>query len=640
MRLLDQLKAKQSVVKAVVYARYSSDMQREESIEAQIRAVRDFAERNDILIIHEYIDRAKSATTTDRPQFQQMLSDSAKGGFDLVLVHKLDRFARNRYDSIGCRMELKKNGVSLISVLEQFDSDSPESIITESVLEAMAEYYSLNLAREVRKGQRENAYKSMWTGGLPPYGYDVDPETKRLVINEHEAEAVRIIFKMFVRGEGYLTIADELNRLGYKTKRGTEFTKTSFYNMLRNEKYIGNYVYNRSQPKDVRGRRNGHTYKDRSEWITNEGTVPAIIDVDTFNLAQQRQAEYRKKFPNSKAIETYLLSGKIFCGECGSPYCGDRRKDKRRSRIIVKYICNLQKRRGKRACHARPVNRDAIESFVLEKLADMLFDIRIAPRITQYYNGYREDNDRTYTAAQQMLEAELAACQKDIDSLVELVMKKPSDIFLEKINELEERRDGIRRKIADHELQKCSDKVETYEVAQAIEFAKGLLLTKKLPNMQQLVSLFVDRVTIYPDKIHIRFNFAPQKCGLLKCRHGKGSGAEEKTPEADESASGNHEKICKINLGAEQSTPRKGVRRPSPPNNEDEKNLGVTYVTPRRGGEGETRTPAPVTRPTPLAGAPRHQLEYFSVGDVNNHLFQLLTVYITHTAKTLFLAES
>ena len=117
MRLLDQLKAKQSVVKAVVYARYSSDMQREESIEAQIRAVRDFAERNDILIIHEYIDRAKSATTTDRPQFQQLLSDSAKGGFDLVLVHKLDRFARNRYDSIGCRMELKKNGVSLISVL-------------------------------------------------------------------------------------------------------------------------------------------------------------------------------------------------------------------------------------------------------------------------------------------------------------------------------------------------------------------------------------------------------------------------------------------------------------------------------------------------------------------------------------------
>ena len=150
MKLLERLKEKQSVVKAVIYARYSSDNQREESIEAQIRAVRDFADRNDIIIVKEYIDRAKSATTTDRPQFQKMLADAAGGGFDLVLVHKLDRFARNRYDSIGCRMELKKNGVSLISVLEQFDSDSPESIITESVLEAMAEYYS-NLAREAQR---------------------------------------------------------------------------------------------------------------------------------------------------------------------------------------------------------------------------------------------------------------------------------------------------------------------------------------------------------------------------------------------------------------------------------------------------------------------------------------------------------
>ena len=157
-----------------------------------------------------------------------------------------------------------------------------------------------------------------------------------------------------------------------------------------------------------------------------------------------------------------------------------------------------------------------------------------------------------------MLEAELAACQKDIDSLVELVMKKPSDIFLEKIDELEGRRDEIRRKIADHELQKRTDKVETYEVAQAMEFAKGLLLTKKLPNMQQLVSLFVDRVTIYPDKIHIRFNFAPQKCGLLKCRHGKNVGTENKTPEADESAPGIHKKISKINLGMNNSTPRNG----------------------------------------------------------------------------------
>lgn len=561
MKLLERLKEKQSVVKAVIYARYSSDNQREESIEAQIRAVRDFADRNDIIIVKEYIDRAKSATTTDRPQFQNMLADAAGGGFDLVLVHKLDRFARNRYDSIGCRMELKKNGVSLISVLEQFDSDSPESIITESVLEAMAEYYSLNLAREVRKGQRENAYKSMWTGGLPPYGYDVDPETKKLVLNEHEAKAVRIIFKMYIQGEGYLAIADELNRLGYKTKRGKEFTKTSFYSMLSNEKYIGNYVYNRSEAKSYDGKRNGHAYKSRDEWIVNEGTVPAIIDIDTFHLAQKRQAEYRKKFPNRKAIETYLLSGKIFCSECGSPYCGNRKSDKRRSRVIVKYTCNLQKRKGKRACHSRSINRDAVESYVLEKMAGMLFDIRIAPKIAQYYNGYREENDRLYLDAQKALEAELAECQKNIDSLVELVIKNPSNIFLEKIEQQEARREDIRRKITEHSLQKSSSKVETYEVAQAMEYAKHLLMSKKLPNMQRLVSLFVDKVMVYPDKIFIRFNFAPQKCGLLKSRNGKFG---HKTSEAVAADSDLHRIDGKKNI----------------------KNLGIDKSTPRYGGEG------------------------------------------------------
>lgn len=475
----------------------------------------------------------KWATSTDRPQFQQMLSDSADQGFDIVLVHKLDRFARNRYDSIGCRMELKKNGVSLISVLEQFDSDSPESIITESVLEAMAEYYSLNLAREVRKGQRENAYKSMWTGGLPPYGYDVDSETKKLVINEHEAEAVRIIFKKYIQGDGYLSIANELNHLGYKTKRGTEFSKTSFYSMISNEKYIGNYIYNRSETKGLDGKRNGHAYKNQDEWVKNEGTVPAIIDIDTFNLAQQRQAEYRKKFPNSKRIETYLLTGKIFCGECGSPYCGNRKKDKRRSRIIVKYNCNLQKRKGKQACHNHSVNRDAIESYVLEKLADNLFDISIAPEIAKYYNGYREENDKLYKETKKLLENELAKCQKDIDKLVELILKSPSDIFLEKIESLEKQRDEIRRRITQHDLQKCSTKVQDYEIAQAMEYAKSLMLSKELPNMQKLVSMFIDKVIVYSDKILIKFNFAPQKCGLTQ-------------------------KMSKKNLGADNSTPRNG----------------------------------------------------------------------------------
>lgn len=329
--------------------------------------------------------------------------------------------------------------------------------------------------------------------------------------------------------------------------------------MISNQKYIGNYVYNRSESKGYDGKRNGHAYKNSDEWIRNEGTVPAIIDTGTFDLAQQRQVEYRKRFPNSKAIETYLLSGKIFCGVCGSPHCGNRKADKRDSSVIVKYTCNLQKRKGKHACHSRGISRDAIESYVLEKLADALFDLRTAPRVVKYYNSYREDNNKIYLDTGKALEKELASCQKDIDNLVEIIMKNPSNIFLEKIEQLEIRREEIRQRIINHALEKSNFQVEMYEVAQAMEMAKSLLLAKKLPEMKRPVSLFVDKVVVYPDKIFVRFNFAPQKSGLLKNRSCNRKNRQEKT-KTENSASGLHkfEKKAQKKSGSEYFTPRSG----------------------------------------------------------------------------------
>ena len=178
MGTLEKLKLQRSLIRAAVYARFSSDNQRDESIDAQLRAIREYAAKNNVVIVEEYIDKARSATTDNRPEFLRMIKEASQHTFDVVLVHKLDRFARNRRDSIGYRMELKRHGVSLISILEYLDDGSPESVILESVLEAMAEYYSLNLAREVNKGMKENALKGLHTGGLPPLGYDVDTNTR------------------------------------------------------------------------------------------------------------------------------------------------------------------------------------------------------------------------------------------------------------------------------------------------------------------------------------------------------------------------------------------------------------------------------------------------------------------------------
>lgn len=227
----------QTINKAALYARYSSDNQRSESIDAQLRAMQNYCQQNHILIVETYIDEAKSATTDHRPSFQKMIADSKYHQFNIILVHKLDRFARNRYDSAVYKRELKKNGVSVYSVLENLD-DSPESIMMESVLEGMSEYYSQNLAREVMKGMRETALQCKHTGGKPPLGYDLNTDGK-LIINQGEAEVVQQIFKMYLDNYSYSKMAEILNKKGYRTKTGSLFRKNSFYSILRQEKYTG-----------------------------------------------------------------------------------------------------------------------------------------------------------------------------------------------------------------------------------------------------------------------------------------------------------------------------------------------------------------------------------------------------------------
>ena len=232
---------------AVAYTRFSSEMQRDESIEAQVRAIQEYCSKQGLKLIHVYADRGISGTKDARPEFQNMISACKKKetrNFDTVIVHKLDRFARNRYDSAIYKKTLKENGVKLHSVIENLN-DSPESVILESVLDGIAEYYSLNLAREVQKGKKENAYKCKFNGGFIPLGYDVDPISNQYIINDSEAKTIRKIFEMYLIWYSLIDITIYLNENGYRTKKGQEFKKNSIYDILGSEKYTGMYVYNK-----------------------------------------------------------------------------------------------------------------------------------------------------------------------------------------------------------------------------------------------------------------------------------------------------------------------------------------------------------------------------------------------------------
>ena len=185
----------------------------DESIDAQIRAIEEYASKNNIQIVKVFADRAKSATSANRPEFQNMIKycEADDTGISMVMVHKLDRFSRDKYDSAMYKQKLKVKGIRVVSVLENLDN-SPESVILESVIEGMAQYYSANLAREVAKGQKENALKALHNGGDAPLGYDVAFD-KTYVINEEEAQAVKIIFDMYINGYSYSNIIDKLNDL-------------------------------------------------------------------------------------------------------------------------------------------------------------------------------------------------------------------------------------------------------------------------------------------------------------------------------------------------------------------------------------------------------------------------------------------
>lgn len=270
---------------AYAYARFSSDNQREESITAQLRAIRDYCAKNDICILREFRDEAVSAKSDKRKRFQDMFSLIESAPADYVIVHKLDRFARNRFDAALYRSKLKKAGMRLISVLEPID-DSPESIIMEGMLEAINEWYIANLAREVRKGQKENALEGKRSGAPAPTGYDV--KDQRLIPNA-DAPRVRKVFEMYIDGKPQREIMD-----------ATGFPDYMIYHIVRNEAYLGNLIIG-----DTRC----------------ENAHEALIDKRTWEQAQRRVNASNMNAAN-KAKRTYLLSGLLVCGVCGKALCG------------------------------------------------------------------------------------------------------------------------------------------------------------------------------------------------------------------------------------------------------------------------------------------------------------------------------
>ena len=270
---------------AYVYARFSSDNQREESITAQLRAIHEYCDTHDIRIQQEFVDEAQSARSSNRPEFQRMFAVIRNRPADYLIVHKLDRFARNRYDAAFYRQKLKEKGMRLVSVLERLD-DSPESIIMEGLIESINEYYSANLSRETKKGFRENIMKGKRCGARTPKGYDCI--NQKLYPNE-DAPLVKKLFQMYADGASFSKMHKELG-----------LAESTMAVMLKNENYRGALVHGENRFE--------HAHE-------------AIIDEELWNRVRKRMSDSRMNAAN-KAKHEYMLSGILYCSKCGRRMTG------------------------------------------------------------------------------------------------------------------------------------------------------------------------------------------------------------------------------------------------------------------------------------------------------------------------------
>ena len=380
-------------MKVVLYLRYSSDHQTEQSIEGQKRVCEEFCRREGHEIVNIYIDRATSAykDPNKRTSFTKMVKDSEKQLWQGVVVYKLDRFARNRYDSATYKAKLKKNGVKLISATENI-SDNPEGVILEAVLEGMAEFYSLELAQKITRGMHESALKSQSTGGALPLGYKI--ENKKYVIDEATAPIVKEAFSLYASGMTVSEICQKFNEKGYRSSKHTPFNKSSFKSMLRNEKYTGVYKY-----QDVR----------------IEGGMPAIIDKPLFDVVQAKLRANKKAPGRGKAKVPYLLSQKLFCGHCGATMSGEGTV-KPSGKAYYYYVCSTQKLHH--TCDKKRVPKDWIEDVVAEKTLEML-----TPELIDQIADMAVEMNRKDIASNALipsLEREIADCDNRINNLIKI----------------------------------------------------------------------------------------------------------------------------------------------------------------------------------------------------------------------------
>ena len=464
---------------AVIYARYSSDSQSEQSIEGQIRVCKQFAEKNDIVIVDTYIDRAMTGTNDNRVAFQKMLKDSANKQFSVVLVYKLDRFARNKYESVVNKKTLLDNGVKLVSAMENIP-DTPEGTLMEALLEGFNQYFSEELRQKVNRGLKESWLKGNATGGSHIFGYDI--VNKKYVINEYEANIVNMVFTQYSQGYKARAIAQNLNEQGFHRNKGQAFNEKYILYILHNSRYTGLVNY---------------------QGVVYDKIFPRIISDELWQMVDSINQENKISPSRKKEIYDYILSGKLVCGFCKHRMIGVSGTSRTKETHYY-YACTTKKKR-KLPCTCKAMKKHELEDLVISITTRLLSQDNniqmIAETIFKLHQKQTKDNTQL-----KFLEKQKQDCVKKSKNIISAIEEGiVTELTKTRLIELENQMAELDYQIA-KEKQRNYSFLTIDDITEYLQ-SKVFANTNDIKIRKLLVNTFIRQIILYEDEIVITYNF-------------------------------------------------------------------------------------------------------------------------------------
>jgi len=499
------------LMKAAIYARVSSERQDVDlSISAQLRALREYAQKNGHYVVREFIDAAESGKSSDRPAFRDMIAQARRQArpFGLILVWKYSRFARSREDSIIFKTMLRKAGVQVVSITEPFE-DTPTGRLLEAMIESLDEFYSANLGEEVARGMRESASRGFYVASYAPYGYrkvkvaDGGRERPKLQVETHQARIVQRLFQEVIEGKGLVEIAKGLNREGISGPRGKSWGKTSIHKILTNETYTGTLIWGQASVRNLPP-------------VRVEDAWPAVVVRDTFQKVQALlQARSFVAVHPKRVASNYLLSGLARCGYCGKSLVGQDAKGGQ----FHYYVCGTLLKKGAGSCSAQYINSNRFEELIIGKIKEHILTYENLSQLVRLVNEEMDAAAGEYRERLDGITVELDNVNRRLERLYDAVETGTIELsdLAPRIQQMRQRQEQLLTSRMELENLLSDRRVELADLETVTEYVadlRGLLNESTLVERKAFIKSFVKEVTVTGNEVLLTYSIPMSVKGL------------------------------------------------------------------------------------------------------------------------------